>query len=120
MDRIYIRDLGLRCVIGVYEEERRDRQDLLLNLTLAGDFSAAGKSDNIEDAVNYKEIKKAVVTLVETSQFRLIETLAERVAAIALEHPKVQHVTVTVDKPGALRFTRSVACELTRYRHAMK
>ena len=114
MDRIFIRDLGLRCVIGVYEDERRDRQDIILNLVMAGDFSAAAKSDDIEDAVNYKDIKKAVIKLVEASQFRLIETLAEQTAAVCLAHPKVQQVTVTVDKPGALRFARSVAFEITR------
>lgn len=116
MDRIFIRDLGLRCVIGVYEDERRERQDIILNIVMGGDFAAAAKSDDIADAVNYKDIKKAVIKLVENSQYRLIETLAERVAAVCLEHPKVQQVTVTVDKPGALRFARSVAYEITRAR----
>lgn len=116
MDRIYIRDLGLRCVIGVYEEERTERQDVVINLVLAGDFSAAGRSDDIADAVDYKVMKKKVIKLVEGSQFRLIETMAERIAATCLENPKVQQVTVTVDKPGALRFARSVAFEITRSR----
>ena len=116
MDRIYIRDLHLRCIIGIYDDERREKQDVILNLVLAGDYAPAGRSDSIEDAVNYKEIKKAVIQLVEASHFNLIETLAERVAQIALAHPRVQQVTVTVDKPGALRFTRSVALEITRSR----
>ena len=116
MDRIYIRDLGLRCVIGVYEDERREKQDIVLNLALAGDFSDAARSDDIADAVNYKDIKKSVIKLVESSQFRLIETLADRVARICLQHPKVKEVKVTVDKPGALRFARSVAYEITRTR----
>lgn len=116
MDRIYIRDLNVRCVIGVYEEERRDRQDIILNIVMGGDFSAAAKSDDIADAVNYKDIKKKVIALVEVSQYRLIETLAERIAATCLDHPKVQQVQVTLDKPGALRFTRSVAFEITRSR----
>lgn len=116
MDRIYIRDLAMRCIIGIYEEERNNRQDIVLNMVLAGDFSAAAKSDDIKDAVNYKDIKKQVIALVEGSQFFLIETLAERVASICLQHPKVQQVTVTVDKPGALRYARSVAYEITRSR----
>lgn len=116
MDRIYLRDLRLRCIIGIYEDERREKQDILLNIQLAGDFSAAGRSDNIADAVNYKDIKKSVIRLVEASQFNLIETMAERVAGLCLQHPKVQQVVVTVDKPGALRFTRSVAFEITRQR----
>lgn len=116
MDRIFIRDLGLRCVIGVYEDERRERQDIILNIVMAGNFSPAAQSDDIADAVNYKDIKKAVIKLVGSSQYRLIETLAERVAEVCLQHPKVQQVTITVDKPGALRFARSVAYEITRAR----
>jgi len=116
MDRIYIRDLQLRCIIGVYEEERRERQDVIIGLTLSGDFSAAGRSDDLADAVDYKVMKKKVIQLVEASQFRLIETMAERIAQTCLENPKVQQVTVTVDKPGALRFARSVAFEITRAR----
>lgn len=114
MDRIYIRDLQLRCVIGVYEEERAERQDIVINLVLEGDFSAAARSDDIADAVDYKVLKKKVIKLVEASQFRLIETLAGRIADACIEHPKVDRVTVTVDKPGALRFARSVAFEITR------
>lgn len=116
MDRICIRDLQLRCIIGVYEEERRERQDVIIGLTLSGDFSAAGRSDDLADAVDYKVMKKKVIQLVEASQFRLIETMAERIAQTCLENPKVQQVTVTVDKPGALRFARSVAFEITRAR----
>ena len=118
MDRILIRDLGLRCIIGVYAEERKERQDIVLNLVLAGDFSAAARSDDLADAVNYKELKKQVMALVEASRFQLIETLAEHLAELCLRHPRVQQVTVTVDKPGALRFARSVACEITRTRPA--
>jgi dihydroneopterin aldolase/D-erythro-7,8-dihydroneopterin triphosphate epimerase len=114
MDRIYIRDLQLRCIIGIYPEERRERQDVVINVTMGGDFSAAGRSDDIQDAVDYKVTKKHIIALVENSAFNLIETLAERIAAVCLEHPKVEEATVSVDKPGALRFTRSVAFEITR------
>lgn len=117
MDSIFIRDLRLRCIIGVYEEERTERQDLVVNLVLRGDFAAAGRTDDIADAVDYEVIKKRVIKLVEASECRLIEALAERIAATCLENPKVEQVTVTVDKPGALRFARSVAFEITRPRH---
>lgn len=116
MDRIYIRDLRLRCIIGIYPDERREKQDVVLNLQLAGDFAGASRTDDIADAVNYKDIKKSVINLVEASQFNLIETLAERVAEQVLKHPKVKEVVVTLDKPGALRFARSVAYEITRTR----
>ena len=114
MDRIYIRDLALRCIIGVYPEERREKQDVIINIVLECDHSAAAKSDRIEDAVDYKGIKKEVIELVENSRFNLIETLADRIARQCLANPKVAQVTVTVDKPGALRFARSVAVEVTR------
>lgn len=114
MDRIYVRDLMLRCIIGIYPEERREKQDVVVNMTFGGDFSAAGTSDDISDAVDYKSINKQIIDLVEASEFNLIETLAEKIAAQCLAHPKVQEVTVSVDKPGALRFTRSVAFEITR------
>ncbi len=116
MDKIYIRDLALRCIIGIYPEERRDRQDVIINVTMSGDFSAAGLSDDIDDAVNYKTITKQMIALVEESSFNLIETLADKLADICLEHPKVEEATVSVDKPGALRFARSVAFETTRRR----
>ncbi len=116
MDRIYIRDLLLRCVIGVYPEERRERQDIIVNVTLAGDFSAAGRSDDLADAVDYKVTKKAIIRLVEDSAFNLVETLAERIAEVCLANARVRQATVTVDKPGALRFARSVALEITRAR----
>ncbi|MBW7908731.1 MAG: dihydroneopterin aldolase [Kiritimatiellae bacterium] len=116
VDKIYIRDLALRCIIGIYPEERRDRQDVIINVTMSGDFSAAGLSDDIDDAVNYKTITKQMIALVEESSFNLIETLADKLADICLEHPKVEEATVSVDKPGALRFARSVAFETTRRR----
>ncbi len=115
-DKIYIRDLHLRCVVGLYEEERRAKQDVIINIVLYADYRTACTTDRIEDTVDYKQIKKKVVAVVEASSFFLIERLAEAVAAICLETPQVERVEVTVDKPGALRFARSVAVEITRER----
>jgi len=81
---------------------------------LETNLAPAAASDRIEDAVDYKGLKKQIIALVEGSAFRLIETLADRIAALALAEPRVRRATVTVDKPGALRFARSVAVELTR------
>jgi FolB domain-containing protein len=114
MDRIYIRDLRLRCIVGIYDEERRDKQDVNINITLYADLRKACRSDRIEDTVDYKVVKKRVLSMVEQSSFYLVERLAERVAELALEAPAVQRVDVTVDKPGALRFARSVAVSITR------
>ena len=116
MDRIYIRDLMLRCIIGIYPHERREKQDVIVSIVMECDFSKAQKSDAIEDAVNYKTIKKNVVRLVERSQFNLVEKLVNEIARICLKDKRVQSVTVTLDKPGALRFARSVAVEVTRTR----
>lgn len=116
MDRIFIRDLALRCIIGIYPEERREKQDIVINIEMHADLRKAGRTDNLEDTVDYKSVKKAVLKLVEGSGFELIESLAERIADIALDHDKVQRVVVTIDKPGALRFAKSSAVEITRSR----
>ncbi|MDZ4197998.1 MAG: dihydroneopterin aldolase [Kiritimatiellia bacterium] len=113
-DRIYIRDLALRCIVGIFPEERRAKQDVIINLTLETDLRLAARSDRIEDTVDYKKLKGRIVELVEASSFQLIETLADRIATICLGHPGVRRATVCVDKPAALRFARSVAVEITR------
>lgn len=115
-DRILIRDLLLRTVIGVNDEERRDRQDVLINLTLYTDTRAAGASDDIADAVNYRTLTKRIIQVVEGSRFYLVEKLAAEVAALCLEDPRVEKVVVQVEKPGALRFARSVGVEIERTR----
>src|SRR5690348_17141714 len=90
MDRILIRDLMLRCILGLSEEERREKQDVLINLILWVDLSAAAASDRVEDGVDYRAVKKQIVTLVEKSQYHLAETLALRIANLCFEHPRVQ------------------------------
>ena len=116
MDRIFIRDLALRCIIGIYPEERREKQDIVINVEMHCDLRKAGESDDLNDTVDYKTIKKAILKLVEDSHFQLIESLAEKISAIALRSEKVQQVVVTIDKPGALRFARASAVEITRKR----
>jgi dihydroneopterin aldolase/D-erythro-7,8-dihydroneopterin triphosphate epimerase len=114
MNKIHIRDLALRCIIGVFPEERTQRQDIVLNITLTCDFGASARTDRLEDTVDYRRLTKQIITTVEGSAFQLLEALAEQVAAICLETPRVQRATVCIDKPGALRFARSVAVEITR------
>jgi FolB domain-containing protein len=115
-DQILIKDLLLRTIIGINDEERRDRQDVLLNITLFADTRAAGASDDIEDAVNYRTIAKRAIQLVEGSRFFLVEKLAAEIVAICLEDPRVERARVRVEKPGALRFARSVGVEIERGR----
>lgn len=116
LDRIYIRDLALRCIIGIEAHERAQQQDVVINMTLHADLREAGRSDKIEDTVNYKTIKRKVVDLVENSSCLLVERLAQEIANVCLLEPRVQRVEVTVDKPGALRFAKSVAVQIVRQR----
>lgn len=113
-DYIYIRDLALRCIIGIYPDEREKKQDVLVNVRMTCDCAPAASSDDIADAVDYKSIKKKIIEMVEPSAFNLVETLADRIARICLEDKRITGVCVTVDKPGALRFARSVAVEINR------
>lgn len=115
-DRILIRNLLLRTIIGINESERHNRQDVVLNITLETDTRAAGLSDNIEDAVNYRTITKEIIEHVENSRYYLVEKLAAEIARLCLAHPRVSRVTVRVEKPGALRFADSVGVEITRSR----
>ena len=118
LDKIHIRNLSTRCIVGIYPEERENKQDVLINITLHADFLKACQSDRIEDTVDYKTVKKKVVAMVESSEFFLIERLAQAVADLCLESPGVTRVAVTVDKPGALRYADSVAVEISRARSA--
>jgi FolB domain-containing protein len=114
VDRIAIRDLAARCVIGTSEQERRDKQDVVVNVVLGVDVRRAAKSDVLDDAVDYGAIKKRVLALVEASSFHLLGALVEAVAWVCLEFRGVKEVDVSIDKPGALRFARSVAVEVRR------
>jgi dihydroneopterin aldolase/D-erythro-7,8-dihydroneopterin triphosphate epimerase len=115
-DQIQIHDLLLRTIIGINEEERRNRQDVLINIVLHTDTRAAGASDQIEDAVNYRTLTKRIIERVEGSKFYLVEKMAAEIAAICFEDPGVDAVNVRVEKPGALRFARSVGVEIRRAR----
>lgn len=115
-DKIRISDLKVRCIVGIYEEERREKQDIAIHITLYADLRQAGQTDRIEDTVNYKAIKKKVLNMAEGSSCHLIERLAQMVADICLEDERVERVEVCVEKPGALRFARTVAVEIERGR----
>jgi D-erythro-7,8-dihydroneopterin triphosphate epimerase len=113
-DTLFIDDLLVRTVLGVTNEERRDKQDVLISIEMETDTSAPGKSDDLSDAVNYRTISKNILALAERSQFRLVERFAEEVAALCLRERRVKRVRVTVEKPGALRFAQSVGTTIER------
>jgi dihydroneopterin aldolase/D-erythro-7,8-dihydroneopterin triphosphate epimerase len=112
-DQIHIKDLLLRTIIGINDEERRNKQDVLINITLHTDHTAA-VSDEVADTVNYRTITKEIIKLVEESQFYLVEKMALEISDICLADPRVERAVVTVEKPGALRFARSVGVTVDR------
>lgn len=114
MDRIIISDLRARCIVGVNEDERREKQDVSITLSIYADLRKPGGSDLFEDALDYRAIKKRVLNLVEESKFFLLEALAEAVAKTCLESPGALKVQVRVDKPSALRFAKTVGVEIVR------
>lgn len=116
LDRIEIYGLHLRCVIGVQAWERKVLQDVLIHVVLFADLSSAGKSDRIEETINYKTLSKAMIALTEKSSFFLVEALAEGLADLCLKDDRVQRVRISVEKPGALRFARSVGVTIERGR----
>lgn len=116
MDRIIISDLRVRCIIGINDDERREKQDVSITLSIYTELRRAGKTDRYEDAIDYRSIKKQVLAAVENSKYFLLEALAERVADICLAPPGVVKVQVRIEKPSALRFARSVGVEITRER----
>lgn len=116
MDRILINDLTARCVIGINDDERREKQDVVINLAIYADLKKAGRSDRFEDTVDYRAMKKKILAMTEGSQYFLVEALAEKIAELCLVHPAVMKVRVRVDKPSALRFARTVGVEIKRER----
>lgn len=114
MDIIYLSDLRIETVIGIFDWERRIKQTISLDLEMATDIKKAAASDHIDDTLNYKAVAKRVIGFVEESQFQLVETLAERVAEIILNEFEVPWVRVKLNKPGAIRGSRDVGIIIER------
>ncbi|MCS6828929.1 MAG: dihydroneopterin aldolase [Caldilinea sp.] len=116
-DRIFIKDLLVRGIVGIKPDERANRQDILINVILWADTRAAGLSDAIEDAVNYRTAAKAIIAHVESAAPQLVEKLAADLVRVCFEtDPRIEAVELTVEKPGAVRFARSVGLTLYRTR----
>lgn len=116
LDTIHIDDLLLRTMIGINPEERENLQDVVINVTCYTDTRRAAQSDQIEDTLNYRSITKRITDHVEDSRYRLVETLAASIAQLVLTEFDVERVRVRVEKPGAVRFARSVGVEIVRDR----
>lgn len=116
MDKIIIRDLLLRGIIGINPDERVKQQDILINMVIWADIRQAAASDAIEDAVDYKSITKRVIQHVEESSDFLVERLVTDLARMVITEFGVDRVMVRVEKPTALRFAASVGIEIERTR----
>jgi 7,8-dihydroneopterin aldolase/epimerase/oxygenase len=114
MDVIFIRDLRIATLIGVFDWERRIRQTVVLDLEMATDCRRAAEQDDLADALDYKAVSKRIIGFVEESRFELVETLAERVAGIIVEEFGVPWVRLRVNKEGALRGAKDVGVVIER------
>jgi len=116
MDKVFISDLSARGIIGINEWEREKPQEIRINIVLYADLRRAGKMDDIADSVNYRTVAKKVQQHAESAHRLTVEALAADLARLCLEEPGVQKVVVRVEKPGAVRFARTVGVEIERSR----
>ncbi len=114
MDIVFIRDLEVKAVIGVFDWERKIRQRLIFNIELGTDISASAKTDSLDDTLDYKAISHAVEELAEASSYQLVEALVEEVAQMVMKDFGVRWLSITLDKPGAVSCARSVGVQIER------
>ena len=114
MDKIFLTDLRIDTVIGIWEWERKIRQTVAVDLEMSADIRKAAASDEVQDTLNYKKVAKRVQQFVSDSSFQLVETLAEKIAAVIIDEFDVAWVRVRVNKPGAIRGARDVGVLIER------
>lgn len=114
MDTIFLHDLKVETVVGIWDWERRIRQTISIDLEMGADIRRAAATDNIDDTLNYKAVAKRIQQFVGDSSYQLVETLAENIAAIILDEFDVPWVQVRVNKPGAIRGSRDVGILIRR------
>jgi len=114
MDIVFIHDLQVETVIGIYDWERKIKQTISLDIEMATDISKAAKSDDIEDTLSYKTVAKRLIEFIEQSEFELVEALAEKICSIILDEFSVPWVKLTLHKPGAVRGSKSVGVMIER------
>ena len=116
MDKILIKDLLLRGIIGINPDERVNKQDILINVVMFYDIRKAAETDDIAYALNYKSVTKRIIGHVEESRDFLVEKMVTDIARIIITEFGVERVQVRLEKPGALRFADSVGIEIERTR----
>ncbi len=114
MDIIFLNDLRIDTVIGIWDWERKIRQTVSIDLEMSADIARAAETDSVDDTLNYKKVAKRLQQYVADSSFQLVETLAEKIAAIILDEFAVAWVRVRVNKPGAIRGARDVGVLIER------
>jgi dihydroneopterin aldolase len=114
MDTIFLHDLRIETVIGIWDWERKIRQTVVIDLDMAADIRKAAESDGVDDTLNYKDVAKRIKSFVGESEFQLVEAMAERVAAIIRDEFDVPWVRVRVSKPGAIRGAGDVGVQVER------
>jgi len=115
-DRIFLHGLTAQCIIGFIDWERRVKQTVVLDIELPVDCRQASNTDEVADTLDYKKVAKRVLTFVEASEFKLVETLAHRLALLILEEFAVEWVRIALNKPGAIRGSRDVGVVIERTR----
>jgi len=116
MDKMYIRDLTLSCIIGTKPHERRRKQKVIINVVLECDLRKAGKSDRLDDTINYKTLLEDIVSVAGGRKIFLIERLAKKISDVCLKDRGVKAVTVRIEKPSALAHAAGAAVEIRRTR----
>ncbi len=114
MDSIFLHDLRVETIVGIWDWERKIRQTVSIDLEMAADIRRAAASDSIDDTLNYKLVAKRVQKFVADSSFQLVETLAEEIAKVILNDFDLPWVEVRVSKPGAIRGARDVGVKIRR------
>ncbi|MDH5434027.1 MAG: dihydroneopterin aldolase [Gammaproteobacteria bacterium] len=114
MDIVFIKELEVRTIIGVFDWEREIKQKLVFDIELGADIAKAAKTDQLEDTLDYKAISHAVHDMVEASAYQLVETVAEKVAEMILQDFPVKWVSITLNKPGAVSVSKSVGVKIER------
>ena len=115
-DRIFLRGLTAECVIGFIDWERRVKQTVVVDLELPVDCRQAAVTDDVNDTVDYKKVSKRVLAFIEASEFKLVETLAQRLAMLILEEFPIEWLRLSINKPGAIRNSRDVGVSIERSR----
>ncbi|MCF6236008.1 MAG: dihydroneopterin aldolase [Gammaproteobacteria bacterium] len=114
MDIIYLRNLKIETVIGIYDWEREIKQTVVLDLEMGTDIRKAAVTDRIEDTLDYKSVAKQVISFVETSEYQLVETLIEKVAELVMKNFSIPWMRLTINKQGAISGARDVGVTIER------